>query len=500
MLRLAPIFTDHMVLQREKPIRIWGRAENGAEITVQLDDSYGRTWTDNGTWEILLPPRSAGGPYTLEIACGPEEIRLEDVMVGEVWLCGGQSNMELALKDALDPDPALAACRDSSVRLYALCKQGFLDEHFYEQEANACWQRPCPETCLHWTAVGYFFAEDLAKRLHVTVGLISCNYGGTSASAWISREYLEKSEAGKLYLRDYDTAMEGRSDEEANAAYREYLVRHDKWQKKVAACYAKDPDIPWNRVLELCGENRYPGPLAPQNPLRPHGLYDTMVSRITPYSLRGVLYYQGESDDHRPEHYETMLRTLISQWRTDFQDDALPFLLVQLPMFGYEDTWQGDSWCRIREAQERVYRTVRNTGLAVIPDCGELGNIHPREKREPARRLLLQALVQVYGMTEKNAFSPMYRFCLPEEGGMRIYFEHAEDGILLRGEGGFALCGSDGTWHPAKARAQGDSVFLSSRAVPFPIAARYLWQNYMEPTAFSAAGMPAAPFRTNWQL
>lgn len=500
MLRLAPIFTDHMVLQREKPVRIWGRAESGSDITAHLGDARGYARAENGAWEILLPPMPAGGPHTLEIACGLEEIHLEDVMLGEVWLCGGQSNMELVLQDAEDPAPALDTCRDSSVRLYALCKQGFFDKHFYEQEAASCWQLPEPGTCRHWTAVGYFFARDLAQRLGVTVGLISCNYGGTSASAWISRDYLEKSEAGRLYLQDYDSAMEGLSEEEANAAYDAYLAYHSAWQEKVAACYEKDPHTPWERVLEICGENRYPGPPAPKNPLRPHGLYDTMVARIIPYTLRGVLYYQGESDDHRPEHYETLLRTLIAQWRTDFRDDALPFLLVQLPMFGYDDTWQGTSWCGIREAQERVYRTMRHTGLAVIPDCGEMGNIHPKEKREPARRLVLQALTQVYGMAAEHAFSPMYRFCLPEEKGLRVYFDHGEDGIVLRGEGGFAVCGSDGVWHPAKAQPRGDSILLSSEDVPHPLAARYLWQNYMEPTAFTAAGMPVAPFRTDRRL
>ncbi len=496
MLTIAPIFTDHAVLQREKPIRLFGTGTEGTIVTAKLMGCSASAPVCNGRWDITLPPLSARNSLQLEISDGKDSIILRDIALGEVWLCGGQSNMELALKDAHDPQPALDSCKAANVRLYHVCKRGFFDEQFYQEESNSCWQLPCPEACQHWTAVGYFFAQQLSEKLGVTVGLVSCNYGGTSASAWMSEEMLSSTEIGKCYLEDYRKGVEGLTDEEANKAYDDYLDYHCKWNDRMASYYAEHPNAPWEDVIASCGENLYPGPHAPKNPLRPHGLYDTMVSRIIPYTLRGVLYYQGESDDHRPEGYETMLRCLIAQWRKDFQDEELPFLLMQLPMFIFANTPESYSWCKIREAQAKVYRSVRNTGLAVIPDCGEYNNIHPTEKREPARRLYLQALHHVYKLPDKNTCAPMYKYCLQTENGLQLYFENAERGLELRQQGGFEVCGTDGIWHPAEATVIQDEILVRSDAVPHPLAARYAWYNYGDVTVFSKNGLPLAPFRT----
>ncbi len=499
MLTFAPIFTDHAVLQREKPIRLFGTGTKGTIVTAALGNlTCDSAQIAEERWEITLPPLPAGGPYELHISDGTDTVTLRDIMLGEVWLCGGQSNMELALKDADNPEPALETCRNANVRLYHVCKRGFLDEEFFREEDASCWQLPCPETCQHWTAIGYFFAQQLAEKLGVTVGLVNCNYGGTSASAWMSEETLASTEAGRLYLEDYRRGTEGLTDEEANKAYDDYLEYHVAWNKRMEAYYAEHPDASWEEVLEHCGENRYPGPQAPKNPLRPHGLYDTMITRITPYTLRGVLYYQGESDEHRPGQYEILLRSLIAQWRRDFRDEVLPFLLVQLPMFSFANTENGDSWCYIREAQERVFRNIRNTGLAVIPDCGEYDNIHPKEKREPARRLYLQALEHVYHLQQKNTSAPMFRYCLPGKNGLLLTIDNADSGLVLRGRGGFEICGSDGVWHPAAAALMSkDTIYVNSSEVPHPAAARYAWYNYGEVTVFSRGGLPLAPFRTN---
>ncbi len=496
MLTFAPIFTDHAVLQREKPIRLFGTGDENTIVTARLMGVSAEAPVHDGCWEIVLPPLPAGGPCTLTISDGTQAVSLEDIMLGEVWLCGGQSNMELALKDARDPQPALDTCADSNVRLYHVCKRGFMDEQFFREEAASCWQLPSPETCPHWTAVGYFFAQRLAGTLGVTVGLVSCNYGGTSASAWMSEEMLASTANGQLYLEDYRKGTEGRTDEEADAAYDAYLDYHCKWCNRTNAYYAAHPGAKWDDVIAACGENQYPGPHAPKNPLRPHGLYDTMIRRIIPYTLRGVLYYQGESDEHRAEGYASLLTCLIAQWRRDFRDEMLPFLLVQLPMFRYAANADDKSWCRLREAQAWVFRNVKNTGLAAIPDCGEFDNIHPTEKREPARRLYLQALSQVYGLQTENTCAPMFRQALPEPGALRLQFDYAECGLELRAEGGFELCGTDGIWHPAQASVNLDEILLRSDAVSHPMAARYAWYNYGDVTVYAKNGLPLAPFRT----
>lgn len=495
MLTFAPIFTDHAVLQREKPVRIFGKCTDGAVITLTLGDiTRTSAPAKDGRWEILLPPLPAGGPYALSITNGTDIMTISDIMFGEVWLCSGQSNMEYNLKDANGAQEALKSCTDSNVRLYHVCKRGFMDEQFYKEEAASCWNLPLPDSCPYWSAVGYFFARELSEKLGVTIGLVNCNYGGTSASAWISREMLAETAVGQLYLEDYAKGTAGLTDAEADAAYDEYMTYHVAWNEKVGKCYADNPQIKWAEVLEICGENLYPGPHAPKNPLRPHGLYDTMISRIIPYTLGGVIYYQGESDEHRSDRYDILLTSLIRQWRKDFMDEELPFLMVQLPIYGVEDDPDKQDWCDIRASQERVYRNVRNTGLAVNFEQGEWNEIHPKEKQIPAHRLYLQALRHVYHLQEEDTTSPMVRCALPENGGIRVYFDHAECGLELRGEESFELCGTDGIWHPAKAQANGDTVFLQSEAVPHPVSARYGWKNYLSVTLFARNGLPAVPF------
>jgi len=495
MLKTAPIFTNHTVLQREKPVHIWGTCSDENEIiTVSLNGCSVQTKVRNQKWSVTLPPMPAGGAFEIRISSHNEEILLSDVMIGEVWLCGGQSNMEMALINSDNPEPALASCQNSNVRLYHVCKRGHFDEEFFKEEEASVWQTPERDNCANWTAVGYYFGEMLAKKLGVTVGLVECNYGGTSASAWVSRETLESTETGKLYLKDYENGMAGLTDEEANQAYLDYCDYHNKWQEKCAECYQKNPEISWEEVLEICGENRYPGPSAPINPLRPHGLYDTMITRIIPYSLRGFLYYQGESDDHRPEGYQTMLSCLIRQWRTDFQDENLPFLLVQLPMYGFEDTKHQTNWSIIRQAQEKIYRNTKNTGLAVILEQGEFKEIHPKEKRIPAERLYLQALKEVYHIQEEDTTAPLFRCAYPEGNGVHIEFNNAESGLELKKQSGFEIRDDSDEWHSAEAEIKGNAVLIQNPDVTYPTGIRYAWYNYGDVTLFSKNGLPASPF------
>ena len=495
MLKLAPIFKDHLVLQREKPLHIWGSAEDGSVITAAIGEVSAQAETVGGAWHAVLPPLPAGGPYTLSVTDGSMAVTVTDVMLGEVWLCGGQSNMELVMKDAAHPGALLQGCERSGVRLYHVGKRGFFDAQFYAEEEASGWQLPMPETTQYWTAVGYLFAQELAKKLGVTVGLVECCYGGTSATAWMSEAMLESTAAGRRYLADYEAGTAGLTDEEANQAYRDYCVYHNAWNERLSAFYQANPTGSWEEALAVCGENRYPGPPAPINPLRPHGLYDTMLRRITPFTLRGVLYYQGESDDHRPDDYEMLLTCLIREWRRDFADPALPFLLVQLPVYAELHTEHGDNWARIRLAQERVCRADRHTGMAVILDCGEYCEIHPKEKRPPAHRLYLQALRVVYGLQEADTTSPILREAIPEHGGIRLYFETSSP-LELRGSEGFEICGADAVWHPASPSVNGDTLLLTSPEVTYPVHARYAWYNYGPVTLFAKNGLPAGSFCT----
>lgn len=501
MLRAAAVFSDHMVLQRNKIIRIFGQGVTGREIRVTLGEDRARTLCRQGKWTVYLPEREAQEGLVLEIGDGEEKIRFTDVAVGEVWLAGGQSNMELELKDA-EGGPALLREGDfPGVRFYYTPKQARPGEDLEEAERYSCWECFGERDAAKWSAVGFFFAAQLARRLQVTVGVIGCNWGGTSASCWMSREALLAREDTRSYVEEYESSEAVQKPEAQQIReYQEYLAYQEAWDKKAAAVYEKDPMMAFDRVQELIGPCRYPGPMNCANFTRPSGLYATMLKRVAPYTLRGFLYYQGESDDHRPQDYYSLLTGLIGQWRQDFGDEKLPFLLVQLPMHRYRHDPDTKSWCVIRESQMRAFQMLRNTGIAVAIDCGQFHEIHPKNKKPVGERLALQALWGVYHLIpEREAFGPIYRDFLYRDGGMELAFDYAEEGFICRGEkiSGFELAGSDGVFAEALASFEGDRVFLRAREVIEPVMARYLWTNYGEVTVYGANGLPMAPFRTH---
>ncbi len=360
---------------------------------------------------------------------------------------------------------------------------------------------PSAENASSWSAVGYYFAKELSKRLGVTVGIIGCNWGGSSASAWIKREYLEHDSRLKPYLDDYDNAIAGKTDEEMIKEFDEYVVKQTIWDRNINEYIAANPGVKWAKVIELFGENRYPGPMGIKNPMRPCGLYETMVSRIAPYTITGVLWYQGESDDHRPHTYEYLLKTLIQNWRNAWKDKELPFMIVQLPMFIYEDTPDTKSWAYIREAQENVYLSVKNTGLAVCLDCGEFNNIHPVDKAPVGHRLYMQAMTEVYGlMGYSMSLPPLYDNFEIIDDAVLIHLMNCEKGLGGKNEdclGGFEVAGADGVYYPADATVKLPYLELRSEKVPNPQNARFMWTNYAEVSLFGVNGLPLAPFRTD---
>lgn len=501
MLRAAAVFSDHMVLQRNKIIRIFGQGVTGREISVKLGETRARARCRDGEWMVCLPKREAQEGLILEISDGEERICYTDVAVGEVWLAGGQSNMELALKDAEGGPTLLQEGAFPGVRYYNTPRLAYRGEDFEEAERSSVWECFGEEGAANWSAVGFYFAARLARRLHVTVGIIGCNWGGTSASCWMSREALLAREATRSYVEDYESSQAVQVPEAQQIReYREYQAYQEAWDKKAASVYEKEPMMAFDRVQELIGPCRYPGPMNCANFTRPSGLYQTMLKRVAPYSLRGFLFYQGESDDHRPQDYYTLLTGLIEQWRQDFGDVKLPFLLVQLPMHRYQHDPDTKSWCMIRESQMRVFHMLRNTGIAVAVDCGQFHEIHPKNKKPVGERLALQALCGVYHLIpEQEAFGPIYRDFLCRDGGMELTFDYAQGGFICRGEkiSGFELAGRDGVFVEARASFEGDRVFLSAPEVEEPVMARYLWTNYGEVTVYGANGLPMAPFRTH---
>ena len=498
----AAVFSSRMVLQRGKPINIWGEELARKNITVTFLGNTVYAQPEKTKWKAVLPPvEEYGGPYSMTVSNGTDTIVFDDIMIGEVWLAGGQSNMELELRNCLNGTEELKHTSDSNVRFYYTNKNAYMDENFYLAEHRTCWNTASEENSLYWSAVGYFFARRLAEEKKCTVGIIGCNWGGTSASAWISKDYLVTDPDTKTYVDEYDAAMYGKTFEEYSRELADYREWEDEFNPKIAEYYSLHPtDGSWEEAQKFAGSpSRYPEPLGPKSPFRAAGLYETMLRRVMPYSLAGFIYYQGESDDHKPYIYGKLLKMLIKQWRDDWNDETLPFIMVQLPAFINAGEKDRHNWCFIREAQLNVHLEDSHSGLAVVLDKGEYGNIHPLDKKPVGERLALQAMCHVYGMISPDeAYGPIYKEMKTDRNEAVIYFEHG-DGMYCNGDNlrGFEAAGSDGIYHPAAASINGNTVRVRSDEVLSPVYVRYAWANYPEFSLFGKNGIPASPFRTS---
>lgn len=530
---VAAVFSNHMVLQRNKIISIFGYADDKVCVKVTLLDSnknilaYNCADSAGGRWEVRLAPQAAQQDCEV-IVEGPEKIVFNDVAIGEVWLAGGQSNMEFELHNCTEASEAMSA-PSSNVRFYYTNKIGWKDDHFYEAERNTCWQTWDSPNKAAWSAVGYFFAEKLSKDLDCIVGVIGCNWGGTSASAWMRKEYLEKDDELRTYLIEQEEATKGKTIEQQIKEYNDYTIANDEWQKKCNDLYATVPGITWNEIQERLGPCLWPGPKACNNPYRPTGLYDCMLSRILPYTLKGVIWYQGESDDHKPGMYAKLFSNMIDNWRTDWNDSQLPFVFVQLTVNRYEQDKDFKHWCLVREAQEKVHNTVKNAYMVPTMDLGAFNDIHPKAKREVGERLEASAMNNVYGIPTPKGKVPVLESAIsnpPSEdgknGSITLSITNAEDGFVHKvdeevlnnyknveqSQGtplpedftGFEIAGSDEVYYPAKFAFGGtegklNQIILCSNKVTTPVYARYCWYNYGPVTVFSKNGLPVAPFR-----
>lgn len=498
MLKTAAVFTSHMVLQRDKNIAVWGMCDN-TSVTGELNGKKIAADVADGKFMLTFPPQAAGGPYTLQITSEEEKITFEDIMIGEVWFAGGQSNMELELQNSFEGDKELAKIQSENVRYYYAPKKPFDGEELEAELAKSSWELPNKENAGKWSAVGYYYAKELSKKLGVCVGIIGCNWGGTSASCWMSREMLLESEKTRSYVDEYDKIVDNQDYDAYVKEREEYIIYQTEFEKNVSKYYETCEHPTWDEAISLYGENKYPGPMGPLSEFRPAGLYDTMVSKLIPYTIAGFIYYQGEEDDHKPTTYYELLCGLIKQWRKDWNDETLPFLLVQLPVFQNEGEPDYKNWPLVREAQMRVYETIKNTGIAVILENGEYGNIHPTHKAVVGKRLAMQACYHVYDKAdEAETFGPMYQSAYVDDDKMVVSFAHCEGGFTTTGEvEGFELAGVDKVYHKADMTIDGQQVVLKSEEVAVPRYARYCWTNYQKITFFGKNGMPVAPFRTS---
>ncbi|MDR1470421.1 MAG: sialate O-acetylesterase [Spirochaetaceae bacterium] len=498
--RVAALFSDDMVLQRDKPLPVWGTGRDGMRVTVVFGEARAETVVKKGVWLAVLPPVPAGRTGCLEVMSEGAALCFTNVVSGDVWFAGGQSNMELELQNGKDGKAELAASANPGIRFYPMVKRAVVDEAYLRAEAETSWQVCGPDTAAPLSAVAYFFAREVNRETGVPIGIISCSWGGTSVSAWMSEEQLCRTRAGARYVAEYAALVAGKSDAQYQAEMGAYFRDWKAWDSRVRARREKDPAVTWETLNRECGECPWPQPAGSTSPYRPANLYHAMVRRALPFALAGFLYYQGEEDGPRAADYGEMMCYLIDQWRTDWGDDTLPFLFVQLPMYASRaDLAEGLTvmdWPLLRENQWRVSRRIAHTGLAVTIDCGEFDNIHPLDKQTVGHRLALQALQKVYGKPVA-ADGPQFLRIEPAAGdGLRIWFTGAETGLEWRGDpAGFEIAGEDGVYHAAEAEIDGSTVVIRSEKVEAPEQCRYAWIKWGPTPLYAKNGLPAMPFR-----
>lgn len=441
-LRLPALFGDNMVFQRNSQAPIWGWTHPGAEVSVRASwnqEEVKVQASSTGTWTATLSTPDAGGPYTVTVSSGSDLV-LSNVMVGEVWICSGQSNMEWSMNASADGREDIASANVPGVRLFHVPKSG---ADYPQIMGEGSWKATTPESVAGFSAVAYYFGRRLHEELGVPIGLINVSWGGTPAEVWIPADRVVK-----------------------NARF----VEANTKQRKAAR---------W--------------------PAQPGVVYNAMINPLVPTAIAGAIWYQGEGNTAAPFVYKDLMQQLIEGWRQAFRKD-FPFYYVQIAPFTYGDF---ESGTLIREQQVKLLEVPR-TGMVVISDHVEnVKDIHPRYKKPVGERLANLALSDTYGRTEIIARSPVYKRMAVEKNRIRIWFDNVPTGLVSKGKEltEFQIAGEDRKFVPARARIDGSTLVVSSRDVKKPVAVRFGWPNHSIPNLFSSEGLPVSCFRTDeWEI
>jgi sialate O-acetylesterase len=433
---LPEIFGSNMVLQQKSDVTFWGWAKAGEKVTINagwLGEGLSATASTQGEWKIVVKTPAAGGPYDINIK-GHNVIELTGVMIGEVWLCSGQSNMEWSAQSGIDNgEEEIKNANYPDIRLFTVSSAtaGYPQQHF-----TGSWTRCSPETMKSFSAIGYFFARKLHHELGVPVGVINSSWGGTPAESWMPGDVIE----------------------------------NDPFLKEAAA---KQKPVPWG-------------------PVEPARLYNAMIHPMIPFRIAGVLWYQGEANTVNAYAYKALLENLIKSWRAAWGYE-FPFYYAQIAPFSYGRNFDG---VMVRDAQRRVLEMPK-TGMAVLSDICDTAYIHPRNKQDAALRLAYIALRNDYGMRQYEGSGPLYKDMVIDKNKAIISFDNSE-GLHSDGKKPdcFEIAGKDMVFHPAEARIEGEKVIVQSRKVKDPVAVRFAWSNTATPNLFNGANLPASCFTT----
>ncbi|GAC1426637.1 MAG: sialate O-acetylesterase [Chitinophagaceae bacterium] len=479
-LRLPAIIADNMVLQQKYAVTLWGWANAGEHITITAGwDKTPLTATagNDGKWNVRVKTIKAGGPYNILFSAS-NNIEIKNVLLGEVWLASGQSNMEFFMTKTsggytgvLNYPEEIKAADYPLIRMIDV-PNTVADEP--RQDFAGKWKICSPQTADTFSAVAYYFARALHIATGYPIGIINATWGGTPAESWTRKDILEKDSSFSIILDRYKKQCD-----DYPAAFEKYKIELEKWKADTSKSKGAAPREP----------------AGPHYSKSPYKLYNGMIAPLLPYTLKGVIWYQGEDNAGRAAQYRRLFPAMIKNWRNDFNNEKMPFYFVQISPHRSQNP-------EIRDAQLYTLRTVPFTGMAVTTDNGDSLNIHPRNKKLVGERLSLWALKNDYGKKDIVASGPLYKSMKTAGNKIRIQFDYADG---LQAKGGdlkeFTIAGPDANFVPAKAVIDGNTVLVWSDAVQQPAAVRFAWRNTPFPNLYNKADLPASPFRTDtWKL
>lgn len=476
--RLPSVLSNNMVMQREAEATIWGWAEPGEEVMVMASwKARAKTTADaDGKWSVKIKTPKTGGPYNLNIK-GNNTIKLENILIGEVWICSGQSNMQWEMQKTENAEKDIAAANYPNIRLFTV-KRVIAGKP--QDDCEGSWAECTPETVKGFSAVGYFFGKHLFDEMDVPIGLVSTNWGGTLAEAWTRREILEN---------DADLMPIIERHEASVANFPNVLKRYNKdmkaWEMKTEKAKAEGKKAP-----------RRPRKPAARDQNSPSSLYNAMIAPVIPYAIKGAIWYQGESNVSRAHQYRKLFPTMITNWRDDWGQGDFPFYYVQIAPYKYGNNAASEE---LREAQ-LLTLSLKNTGMAVTSDIGNTQNIHPINKLDVGKRLALWALAKDYGKKDVVFSGPIYKSMKVEGYKIRLSFDCTGSGLMTndgKEVSHLTIAGKDKKFVEAKGVIDGDTMVVTAEGVNNPVAVRYGWSNMAEPNLANKEGLPASSFRTD---
>lgn len=472
-IKAASIFGDNMVLQQGINVPVWGTAKPNQSLTLSFAGNRIATKADeNGKWLIKTPKLKAGGPLKMIISSDEDSLVFEYVLIGEVWLASGQSNMQMTLSEVNEAQKEISEAKFNKIRFFNVTRN---ISNQPLTEVKGSWKLCNPANAKEFSAAAYFFAKAIHLDQQVAIGVISASWGATPVEAWTSSESLINSTELKDSIKRYQKLQEN-----WELLYRDFLKNTE------AAKAAKNTNKP---------------PTIPKEKNYPTALYNAMIAPLVPYGIKGVIWYQGENNAPKAMQYRSLFPLLITDWRSKWKDEKLPFLFVQLANFRERNSEPvfADNWALLREAQT-VALKLPNTGMAVAIDIGDAKDIHPKNKQAIGKRLYLAASHLVYKKTIVYS-GPLYQAMNIKNNKIEISFTHIGKGLISNGNTltAFEIAGIDKKFYWANAEIVGNKIVLNSKDVQKPIAARYAWSSNPAANLYNKDGLPAIPFRTdNW--